>query len=72
MAEPTVVGPEYAEGIRAAAQVVHAEARWQEEQFVRGTPIEQNPRLEMRDRLLLVERALLSLAAVVEPAVPRG
>jgi hypothetical protein len=72
--EAQLAGPEYAEGIRQAARVVHAEARWQTEQRLRLAQI-STLRADTQfgyslNRLAELEATLLSLADTVQPTPP--
>lgn len=70
------VTKEFGAGIRMAAQVVHAEARWQTEQRMRmatdGSRVRADEQFGyLLERLEDLEAVLLSLAEAVEPAEQR-
>lgn len=71
-AEEAVSGPlrpvsaDYADGLRFAADVVHAEARWQTELAMRNVAARHEHR-HAADRMSVVEDALRSMAECVAP-----
>jgi hypothetical protein len=72
VSEAQQIGPEYAEGIRMAARVVHAEARWQTGLRTRLTAASGAQRATEQygyslERLVELEATLLSLAVAVQP-----